>query len=88
MLEFNTYNILTKIQVRQNARKEISMEERYEEAKKILEKYNQEHLLNNYEKLEEGQKAKLLDQIMNINFFQIANLYSFNLSADNLFLSM
>ena len=60
------------------------MEERYEEAKKILEKYNQEHLLNNYEKLEEGQKAKLLDQIMNINFFQIANLYSFNLSADKL----
>lgn len=51
------------------------MEQKYNEAKKILEKYNQEHLLNCYEKLDEENKKKLLNQILNINFEQIADLY-------------
>ncbi len=51
------------------------MNEKYEEAKKIAEKYNQEHLLNCYEKLDEENKEKLLDQILNINFEQISELY-------------
>ncbi len=51
------------------------MEQRYNKAKEIVEKYNQEHLLNCYEKLDEENKKKLLDQIENINFEQIADLY-------------
>ncbi len=46
-----------------------------EEAKVILKKYNQEHLLNGYEKLEEKKQKQLLEQIMNINFELIKSLY-------------
>ena len=51
------------------------MEEKYEAAKKILEKYGQEHLLNGYDKLDEMKKVELLNQILTIDFAQIQELY-------------
>jgi UDP-N-acetylglucosamine pyrophosphorylase len=47
----------------------------YEKAKGIVTKYNQEHLLNNYDKIEEGKKDKIVQQILQINFEQIKDLY-------------
>ena len=51
------------------------MNSKYEKAKKILEKYNQQQLLNCYDKLTDENKEKLLDQILNINFDMIKSLY-------------
>lgn len=47
-------------------RKERSMN--YEEAKSLLEKYGQTHLLKYYDQLDENQKASLLKQIGEIDF--------------------
>ncbi|MGN1326970.1 MAG: UDPGP type 1 family protein [Clostridia bacterium] len=51
------------------------MEEKYIAAKEILKKYNQEHLLNQYEKLSKDKKTKLLDDILTLDFSQIDELY-------------
>ena len=51
------------------------MDETLEEVKTILKKYNQEHLLNGYEKLDEKKKKELLGQILNIDFELIKSLY-------------
>ena len=51
------------------------MKEKYEEVKEILNKYNQQHLLVNYDNLSESDKEKLLDQILGIDFKQILSLY-------------
>src|SRR5574344_2432400 len=51
------------------------MEEKYLAAKEKLAKYNQEHLLNNYEKISEEKKVKLLDQILTIDYAQINELF-------------
>ena len=51
------------------------MDNNLEEVKAILKKYQQEHLLNNYDKLDDRDKRKLLDQIQNINFELMENLY-------------
>ena len=51
------------------------METKLETAKNILKKYNQEHLLSQYEKLSEEKKEYLLNQILNINFDLINKLY-------------
>ena len=51
------------------------MDRKAEEAKAILKKYGQEHLLNHYDKLDEKHKRELLDQINNINFELINSLY-------------
>lgn len=51
------------------------METQFEKAKKILKKYNQEHLLTFYDKLPQEEKDKLINQILNINFEQINKLY-------------
>lgn len=51
------------------------MENKYNEAKKILEKYNQTHLLSQYEKLNDEKKEYLLNQINNIDFKQMNKLY-------------
>ena len=47
-----------------------------EEAKVILKKFNQEHLLNGYEKLDDKKKKELLEQILNIDFELIKSLYN------------
>ncbi len=52
------------------------MDNTLEEVKDILKKYNQEHLLNGYENLDEKKKKELLNQILNIDFELINSLYS------------
>ena len=51
------------------------MEDKLEEAKIILKKFNQEHLLNGYDKLDAKKKQTLLNQILNIDFELIKSLY-------------
>lgn len=51
------------------------MNDTLEEAKAILKKYKQEHLLNGYDSLDEKKKKDLLEQILNIDFELIKNLY-------------
>lgn len=51
------------------------MNEKYEKVKELLKKYNQEQLLMCYDKLIEQKKEELLDQILKIDFEQIAELY-------------
>ena len=58
------------------------MDNTLEEAKAILKKYGQEHLLNGYDKLDEKKQKKLLDQIMSIDFKLINSLYE-NTTKDN-----
>ena len=52
------------------------MEDKLNKAKEILKKYNQEHLLQFYDELSEEQKNILINQILNMNFEQILNLYN------------
>ena len=49
---------------------------KYEEATKIAQKYGQGHILLAYERLDETQKEKFLNQILSINFEQLKNLYN------------
>lgn len=51
------------------------MDEKYEKAKELLKKYNQEQLLSWYDKLIEAKKEELLDQILNIDFNHMKELY-------------
>ncbi len=51
------------------------MEESYLKAKELLKKYNQEHLLLNYEKLDESKKNELLNQIFSIDFELMNELF-------------
>lgn len=46
------------------------------EIRKKLKKYNQEHLLANYDNLDEEGKLKLLEQIEKIDFEQMKKLYN------------
>ena len=59
------------------------MENALEEAKAILKKYNQEHLLNCYDNLEEKKKEQLLEQILNIDFELIKSLYDNTTKGDS-----
>ena len=43
--------------------------------KQILNKYNQEHLLQFYDELADFEKESLLNQILSINFEEVFNLY-------------
>ncbi len=47
-----------------------------EEVKSILRKYNQEHLLNHIDSLDENKKKVLLNQILDIDFELINSLYA------------
>ena len=51
------------------------MEEKYLAAKKVLEKYGQEQILSQYEKLSEDKKIKLLDEILTLDFAQVEELF-------------
>lgn len=51
------------------------MEDKLEQAKKIVKKYNQEHLLNFYDNLNNEKKQELLEQILEIDFEQLNKLY-------------
>ena len=50
--------------------------ENIEAIKKTLKKYSQEHLLDEYEKLDETKQKQLLDQIQHIDFELINSLYN------------
>lgn len=52
------------------------MDKNLEEIKFILKKYNQEHLLNGYERLEEKKQKELIKQLSNIDFELINSLYA------------
>lgn len=45
------------------------------EARALLKKYGQEHILNNYEKLTDVKKEKILEDINTVNFELIRGLY-------------
>lgn len=49
--------------------------ERLNEIKELLTKYNQEHLLEYYDNLDDAKKEELLSQIVNIDFEQLNRLY-------------
>ena len=51
------------------------MDDKLRTAKEILKKYNQEHLLYFYDELSEEEKNTLINQILNIDFEKIINLY-------------
>jgi UDP-N-acetylglucosamine pyrophosphorylase len=51
------------------------MDEKYQVVKEYLEKYNQEGILKNYERMNEEDKVKFLDQILTIDLEQIDELY-------------
>ena len=51
------------------------MEEKIKNVKELLQKYKQEHLLSNYNNLDEQKKEELLDQILQIDFEQMKKLY-------------
>jgi len=51
------------------------LEEKYNQVQEILKQYNQEHLLNSYESLNENEKKELLKEILDIDFKQLENLY-------------
>lgn len=51
------------------------MEKKLQEIKSILKKYGQEHLLNNFENLDDVKKKLLLEEIEGINFELINSLY-------------
>ena len=51
------------------------MEKELGEIKAVLKKYGQEHLLNNFENLDEAHKKELLKEIKGINFELVKSLY-------------
>ena len=51
------------------------MEKKLQEIRSILKKYGQEHLLNNFENLDDAKKKSLLDEIEGINFELMNSLY-------------
>ena len=48
----------------------------YEEALKKLKKYGQEHLLCRYKYLDDEKKEKIINQIKNIDFDQVIDLFN------------
>ena len=53
------------------------------EGEEILKKYNQEHLLNFFEHLSENEQKEFLNQVENIDFKLIENLYSLTKTTTN-----
>ena len=51
------------------------MDSKFVKAKEKLTKYNQEHLLNWYEEIEESKKEELLDKVLDIDFELLNNIY-------------
>lgn len=59
------------------------MDSELEEIKATLKKYNQEHLLNHYNGLDENHKKELINQIKNIDFALIDSLYKNTKKEEN-----
>ena len=56
--------------------------DKFNKAKNILKKYDQEHLLYLYDELSESEKEKLLNQILSINFEEILTLYKNSMAGN------
>ena len=56
----------------------------YDNAKQILKKYNQEHLLAFYDELDDDKKQALIEQICSTNFRQIFDLYEASKHDENI----
>lgn len=63
------------------------MIDKLSKVKEILTKYNQEHLLYFYNELSDDQKETLLNQLLNIDFEEILNLYKNSMKNDKLDIS-
>ena len=57
------------------------MNEKLENVKKILNKYNQEEILDTLECLDENEKEKILDDILKLDFEQLKKLYNIVLES-------
>lgn len=55
-------------------KEELEMEKE-QEIIKLLKEYNQEHIIKLLEKLDGKEKEELINQINNIDFHQISELY-------------
>jgi len=53
----------------------VYLENKFEHAQKIIEKYEQKHLFNFYNKLSNENKEKLINQVLEIDFELLNNLY-------------
>lgn len=60
------------------------MDNKLQIAVNILQKNNQEHLLNFYDELDESQKAYLINQILSIDFAQLNNLFENSKKDDSI----
>ena len=58
------------------------MEEKYLNVLAKLKEYGQEHLLNFYNRLDERKQEEFLEDILNIDFEEIKNLYN-NIQNDS-----
>lgn len=62
---------------------DIKIDNKLDEAHRILSKYNQEHLLDFYEDLSDNKKKDLLNQIFKIDFEEILSLYKNSKKPEN-----
>lgn len=51
------------------------MEDKEKIVNKILEKYNQEHIITWMNKVDENTKQAIINQVLNIDFEELKNLY-------------
>lgn len=59
------------------------MNDKLQKVNSILEKYNQKHLIQFYDELDDNQKEALLNQILSINFQEIFDLYDASMLPEN-----
>lgn len=52
------------------------MEDKLKKVESILKEFNQEHVIQFYDELDDNQKENLLNQILSIDFDEISTLYN------------
>lgn len=60
------------------------MNKKFAKAKRIVEKYKQEHLLQFYNEIEDNQKEELLEQILSTNFNKLNRYYKNSYKDDSI----
>ena len=58
------------------SKKGKNMEDKITEAKQILERHNQKHIIRYFKKLSKEQKQALAEQILRIDFEELEELYN------------